>query len=339
LSVAVVERHGKFGQETSSRNSEVIHAGIYYPPGSLKAVLCRRGRDLLYATCDAHNIPCHRLGKLMVAVEENELPGLAALYRRGRENGVDDLELLDAAALNRLEPAVRGVAALWSPSTGIIASHALMLYYQQAAKTGGVMFAFGCTVAAIRRLVDAWEISTTAGDRFTTRRVINAAGLGAATISRLAGIPTPTVYYARGCYVGYSGRSPVKRLIYPVPGPACHGLGIHATLDLAGRLRFGPDVTYVDTIDYRIPDNTPDLFLPAIHRYLPEINRARLHQDTAGIRPKLQGPTDDRIHDFYLRDESERGFPGLINLLGIESPGLTAAPAIAEHVAGMLERT
>ena len=332
----LVERHGKFGQETSSRNSEVVHAGIYYPAGSLKARLCVAGRHELEELCRRQGIGFKRLGKLIVAVEEDEEEELSRLLDLGRENGVEGLELLGQAAVRRLEPAVRARSALFSPLTAIIDSHELMRFLLFRVREARAVVAFNTGIERIFREGESFRLECGDGYSFWSRRVVNAAGHGAVALSRELGIPTPEVYPARGCYFSYSGRSPVTRLIYPVPPARGKGLGIHATIDLGGRLRFGPDLEYVEGADdFRVPEGLRPKFAAAVARYLPGLDTARLEPEMAGIRPRLQGPEDD-FCDFLIREESEAGFPGFINLLGIESPGLTAAPAIAEEVAKLL---
>ena len=332
----LVERHGKFGQETSSRNSEVVHAGIYYPTGSLKARLCVAGRRELEELCRRQGIGCKPLGKLIVAVEEDEEEELARLFGLGRENGVEGLELLGKSAVRRLEPAVRARAALFSPVTAILDSHELMRFFLFRAREAGAVAAFNTGIEKIRREGEGYRLECGGGYSFFSRWVINAAGHGAMALSRGLGIPTPEVYPARGCYFGFPGSSPVSRLIYPVPPARGKGLGIHATLDLGGRLRFGPDLEYVENHDdFRVPERLRPKFAAAVARYLPGLDTARLEPEMAGIRPRLQGPEDD-FCDFLIREESGAGFPGFINLLGIESPGLTAAPAIAEEVSGLI---
>ena len=335
----VVERHEGFGRETSSRNSEVVHAGIYYPPGSLKAKLCVQGRRQLYELCREQGIPCRQLGKLIVAVTTGEEEQLEINLAQGRENGVEDLELITARRCRELEPAVNTRAALFSPSTGIIDSHSLMRFYYQQAKSRGATFAFNTEINDVEPAAKGYLL-TTAPDsfRFSSAMVINCAGLGAADVSRKTGISTPPVHYAKGCYFSYTGTSPVKHLVYPVPPAGGHGLGIHATLDLGGRLRFGPDLEYLEKPDYLVDNARKELFCRAVKRYLPDLDENRLEPEMAGIRPRLQGP-EDEWKDFIIREEKEAGFPGFFNLLGIESPGLTAAPAIADQVAALVENS
>lgn len=333
----VVERHESFGRETSSRNSEVIHAGIYYPPGSLKARLCVQGRRQLYELCRRYDIPCRQLGKLIVAVTTDEEEQLEINLAQGRKNGVSDLELISAGRCRKLEPATKTRGALFSPSTGIIDSHSLMRFYRQQAKSLGAVFAFNTEIKTIKRQPNNYILETAPDFYcFSTEIIINCAGLDAANLSRKTGIPTPPIHYAKGCYFSYAGPSLVKRLLYPVPPAGGHGLGIHATLDLGGRLRFGPDLEYLEKPDYLVDNSRKEAFCRDIKRYLPDLDGGRLEPEMAGIRPRLQGP-GDKWMDFIIREEKEAGFPGFINLLGIESPGLTAAPAIADLAASILQ--
>ena len=336
--VVILERRAKHGQETSSRNSEVIHAGIYYPAGSLKARLCLEGNRLLYDLCARHGISHARLGKLITAVSAEELPALDALRARAAENGVA-LEPLTAAQVHALEPHVQSAGGLLSPTTGIVSAHELMDYYLHAAQARGAVLQTRSEVVGLTRSSDDWQVGvrTPEGeDSFTAERVVNAAGLDADHIAALAGIDVDAAGYrqhwAKGCYfsaVGHAGLA--SRLVYPVPGT--HSLGVHVVLDLAGRLRFGPDVTWLDerTQDYAVDPLLRPVFAESVRRLFPQIEDEELEPDMAGIRPKLQ-PKGGAARDFVIADEEARGYPGLFNLIGIESPGLTAAPAIARYV-------
>jgi len=342
----LVEQHQGFGRETSSRNSEVIHAGIYYPADSLKARLCVNGRRQIYQLCQKYDIPYKKIGKIIVATSSNEEQYLADLLERGRENGVEDLAILSSGETNTLEPQVKAISALHSSTTGIIDSHNLMRLFYQQAKDSGTIISFNNKISDIHPANQDFQLSCHTGNdgnyTFTSQIVINCAGLGAAELSRSLTIPTPAIHYAKGSYFSYSGRSPLSRLVYPAPPIAGHGLGIHATLDLGGRLRFGPDLEYCpdteysDESKYKVDENLQHKFASAIHRYLPTLDPALLTPDMAGIRPRLQGP-DDGFCDFIIREEIAGGAPGFINLLGIESPGLTAAPAIADTVASFID--
>lgn len=335
-SVVILERERRFGTVTSSRNSEVIHAGLYYPPGSLKERLCVEGRKKLYAFCEAHHVPHSKCGKLILAAEEAELPALEAIAARAAGAGIHDMAWLDPAGVAALEPQTRCVRALLSPSTGIIDSHAYMLALLGEAEDHGAMIAYGVDVHSIACAPDGWTIGT-ADTTFHASTLVNAAGLGAqglaALISDLAPQHIPPLHLAKGSYFAYSGRVPFRHLIYPVPVPG--SLGTHLALDLAGQARFGPDIEWVDSIDYDVdPARKPD-FVAAARKIWPSIDPARLHPAYAGIRPKLSGPGEPAA-DFVIQGPEAHGLVGLINLFGIESPGLTASLAIADHVAAMV---
>lgn len=337
--VVIVESGPTIGSETSSRNSEVIHAGIYYPQGSLKAALCVSGRTALYRYCQARGVPHRRCGKLLVAVEEGQLHALEALAAKALANGVEDLQALSQAAALALEPNLRCAAALFSPSTGIIDSQQLMLSYLGDAENAGAALALRTPVIRGRRRADHWQISLGGDepDDLSTRHVINAAGLKASHVARALGLApdrVPTTHYAKGSYFTLSGgKPPFSHLVYPMPEPG--GLGVHVTLDLGGRIRFGPDVEWIDKIDYEIDSERADRFYPAIRRYYPALADGALAPGYTGIRPKLS--RDPRVDsDFMIATEADHGAPGLISLYGIESPGLTASLALAERVATSL---
>ena len=337
----LLEQHDSFGQETSSRNSEVVHAGIYYPKDSLKARLCIAGRRQIYQLCQDHGIAHQRLGKIIVATSADEEEYLANLLKRGLENGVEELKMLSSGESHALEPLVKAKTALLSPVTGIVDSHNLMRLFYHQAKEAQATIAFNTKIAEVIPVNPGFLLNCKTTDdnenfTFSSNLVINCAGLGAAQLSRSAKIPTPTIHYAKGSYFSYSGRSPLSRLVYPAPPTGGHGLGIHATLDLGGRLRFGPDLEYCDEPDYQVDEKSHAKFATAIQRYLPSLDPAKLIPDMAGIRSRLQGPNDP-ICDFIIREESSAGAPGFINLLGIESPGLTVAPAIADEIAARLD--
>ena len=333
--VVVLERAYTIGFETSSRNSEVIHGGLYYPHGSLKATACVEGRERLYAYCADHGVPHARLGKLIVATEEAELPGVENIEKSARANGVDNLEWLSAAEAQRLEPELNCVAALLSPSTGIIDSHALMLAYQGDAEAAGAFVAFRSPVLSGRVGNDGFRLEV-GGDEPTTigcRMLVNAAGLTAPALARvIEGVPPETIppaYFCRGVYFTLSARSPFRRLIYPVPVPG--GLGVHITLDLAGQARFGPDVEWIESIDYGVDPRRGDAFYAAVRRYWPGLRDGALQPGYAGIRPKISSPTEPAA-DFVVQGPEAHGVPGLVNLYGIESPGLTASLPLADEV-------
>ena len=337
--LVVLERRERHGQETSSRNSEVIHAGMYYPPGSLKARLCVRGNALLYEACGRLGIPHRRLGKLIVAVGQAEIPDLERLLARGRENGVE-LELVPGGRARALEPAVPALAAVHSPNTGIVSAHGLMDALLQIARAHGALLRTGAELVGVARHGDGYALTARHGDAtetFTSERIVNAAGLECDTVASLAGIDVDAagyrLGYCKGSYfaVGPSRSGLVRRLVYPVP--SADTLGVHVVLDLDGRMRFGPDVEYLPDrrLDYSVTETKRAAFADAARRLVPEIRDEELSPDIAGIRPKLHGP-GGVTRDFVIREESDRGLPGLVSLIGIESPGLTASLAIAEHV-------
>ena len=345
--VVVIEASDTIGTEVSSRNSEVIHAGIYYPSGSRKAVHCVRGRERLYAYCRRHGVGHERIGKLIVATSDAQRDTLDAIARRAAANGVDDLRRLERAEVLRLEPALHAVAALHSPSTGIVDSHGLMLALQGDAEDRGALIAFCSRVtrgavqggggAGIELCVeDAGGSETT----FRAGIVVNSAGLDAQGVARtIGGVPDdaiPPLHYARGCYFTMSERSPFSHLIYPVPEEG--GLGVHVTLDLAGQCRFGPDVEWIDTLDYTVDPARADRFYPVIRSYWPELRDGALMPGYAGIRPKVAGPGEP-AGDFLVVGPKRHGVPGLVHLFGIESPGLTSALSLADEVCGELGLT
>jgi L-2-hydroxyglutarate oxidase LhgO len=337
--VVVLEREGCIGSATSSRNSEVIHAGIYYPRDSAKARLCVRGRRLLYAYCAERGVAHARTGKIIVATGADQRDRLAAIAAAAAANGVDDLRPLGAADLARLEPELSGVAGLLSPSTGLLDSHGFMLALQGEAEDHGTMIAFGTGFLAARPAGRGLEVEATAGGetlRLRARLVVNAAGLDAGAVAAgIAGLPPAhrrAVHFCKGSYFGLTGRAPFRHLIYPVPER--DGLGVHLTLDLAGRARFGPDTEWVDRLDYAVDPGRARGFYAAIRRYWPALPDGALRPDYAGIRPKLF-PAGGPATDFVIEGPATHGVPGLVNLFGIESPGLTAALAIAEEVVAL----
>lgn len=337
--VVILEAERSFGTGTSSRNSEVIHAGLYYPTGSLKAGLCVAGRDALYAYCRERGLPHRRCGKLIVATESSQLDRLTALQTKARANGVTDLVPLDPAAVKAMEPAIRCVAALWSPSTGIIDSHALMLSYLGDVEAAGGAIAYESPLVggAVTREGLVLEVGGAAPCTILARTVVNAAGLGAQAVARLIrGVPpgsVPPLHLAKGNYYALSGRSPFSRLIYPIPEPG--GLGVHVTIDLGGQARFGPDVEWVEQVGYDVDPARAERFYAAVRRYWPELPDDALVPGYAGIRPKLVGP-GAADSDFLIQGPAEHGVPGLVNLYGIESPGLTASLALADRAVASL---
>ncbi len=340
IEVVVLEGADCIGSGTSSRNSEVIHAGIYYPTGSLKSRLCVRGRDMLYEYCETRGVPYRNCGKVIVAVDEEQVARLEALHRKAQDNGVDCLVPLDAAGLRAKEPEVVGTAALWSPVTGIVDTHGLMLAFQGEAEDHGAMIAFESPIDSGLVTPGGIEIATGGGEplRLRCRMLVNAAGLHAhALAERTEGLEPPhrpRHRYARGVYFSYSGRVPFSRLIYPVPVPG--GLGTHLTLDMAGGARFGPDVEWIDEVDYHVDPGRKPAFLAAARAIWPDIDPSRLQPGYAGVRPKLSGPGEPAA-DFLISGPAEHRLAGLVNLFGIESPGLTASLALADEVARRLD--
>ncbi|MEJ0003172.1 MAG: NAD(P)/FAD-dependent oxidoreductase [Pararobbsia sp.] len=340
--VLILEGAGSIGTGTSSRNSEVVHAGLYAPPDWLKTRLCVEGRRRLHAYCELHHIPFRRCGKLVVATDETQLAGLDALAERARRNGVDGLRRLDAAEAAALEPDLRCHAALLSPDTGIVDSHQLMLALLGDAERDGALLAVHSPFESAEVRDDGFVIH--AGDdplaplTLHARCVVNAAGLEASAVAAsLRGLPAQCVrrqWFARGNYFSAAQRVPFSHLIYPLPNPA--GLGIHLSLDLGGQARFGPDVEWVDEIAYDVDAARAAQFYPAIREYWPALADDALQPAYSGIRPKLvrQGEANA---DFAIDGPAHHGIAGLVNLFGIESPGLTASLAIAAHVAGLLE--
>ena len=339
--IVVLEKNAATGQETSSRNSEVVHAGLHYPPNSLKSVLCIEGNGLIYGLFERGLFKAKKLGKLIIATDPNEVLALQGIHKNALAAGVADLELLDGDGARRLEPALKAVAALYSPNTGIVDSHGLMEYLAAKARNGGAKLVTNSAVDLLEKTTGGFIVGINGGEyRFHSRIVINAAGLYADRVAALAGIDISQaglkLKWCKGDYFAYGKRSPVSRVVYPVPHRDAHVLGIHATLDLGGRLRFGPDAEYVDTIDYRIAPGEKEAFAEAAKKLIPSLEAEHFHPDTSGIRPRLQGPGED-FRDFVIAEESARGLPGLINLIGIESPGLTASLAIGNLVGRMVD--
>ncbi len=358
--VIVVEAASGIGTGVSSRNSEVIHAGLYYPAGSLKARHCVRGKAMLYAYCAERGVPARACGKLVVATHNGQIATLLDLQSRGGANGVHDLQMLSGEEARRREPALRAVAALWSPSSGIVDSHGLMLSLQGDLERSGGVVAFQTRVRSFARHGASIDVITEPsssgpgpGEPMTlrARRVVNAAGLFAVGLARSAidlqprpqtrpGFDWPHAHFARGRYFSLSSQSPFRHLIYPVPEPG--GLGVHLTLDLAGQARFGPDVQWmpeaqdagaatIDRFDYAVDEALRDRFATEIQHYWPDLPAASLAPAYSGIRPKLSGPGETAA-DFAILGPAEHGIGGLVHLLGIESPGLTSALSIADDV-------
>ena len=336
--ICIFEKNHSFGLETSSRNSEVIHAGLYYPLDSLKTKLCIEGRDLLHELCPKTQIPYKKLGKIIVAQSEEEIGQLEILHRRGIDNGITDLTLLSRSDLKSIEPNISGTAGLLSPSTGVIDSHSLMQFFYQNSLDNGAKFLFDTTVVGLEKTGDGFKVQISDWEGVTTltsRVVINSGGLNADEIAQFAGIDVDQanykLHYCKGDYFSLSSKwkNKVGRLIYPSPETA--GLGIHLTLSLDGRMRLGPGIHYADKIDYKVDITQKAAFYESAKEYLPFIEKSDLQPDFSGIRPKLQAPLQP-FRDFVITGEQSNGLPGLINLIGMESPGLTASPAIARYV-------
>ena len=336
--VLVLEAANAIGTETSSRNSEVIHAGIYYPQGSLKARLCVQGKAMLYDYCGARGVPYRRCGKLIVATAPEQLAQLDGIKQRAAINGVDDLQWLSRDEARALEPELECVAALLSPSTGIVDSHALMLTLLGDLENAGGLLALNSPLSQAQCASNAIHIEANDGTRISARTVVNAAGLHAPDLARrfegLNPIHVPRAAYAKGNYFTLSGRAPFNHLIYPVPEAA--GLGVHLTLDLGGQAKFGPDVQWVDgPHDLVVDASRGQGFYAEVRKYWPGLQDGALAAGYAGIRPKIHGP-HEAAADFLIQGPSDHGVAGLVNLFGIESPGLTSALAIGAHVAEML---
>ena len=341
--VFVFEKNRTFGLETSSRNSEVIHAGIYYPEDSLKAKLCVEGKSLLYELCDRHDIAYKKLGKIIVAASENETAQLEKLYEQGRKNGVEDLMLLSQTELKKLEPNVEARAGLLSPSSGILDSYTLLKFLYSQAREKGAEFVFNTEVIGIERAGAKYKVQIKDRDgisAFVAHVIVNCAGLNSDKIAQLAGIDIAKagykLHYCKGEYFSLSSkyRNLVSRLIYPVPEQVGHGIHLRQGLD--GRVLLGPSAHYVEAIDYAVDETQKQAFYNSTKRFLPLVELEDLAPESAGIRPKLQGP-GETFRDFVIAHEEKASFPGLINLIGIESPGLTASLAIARYVGRMVD--
>ena len=331
--VVVAERAEVIGGESSSRNSEVIHAGIYYPRGSLKARLCVTGKALLYDYCATHQVAHRRCGKLIVATSKGQLETLEGYRASALANGAGALEWLDQAAVRAMEPEVAALAGVHSPSTGIIDSHGFMQSLLGDLERLGGALALNAEVTEMERNGNRLRV-VAGGHELDASWLVNSAGLEAPNLARMLSPDAPAPYYARGRYYAYSGASPFRRLVYPVAEPG--GLGVHVTLDLGGQARFGPDVAWIDRIDYGFDDSQRAAFVGAIRRYYPGLDESRLHPGYTGIRPKITAPGAPAA-DFRIDGPAEHGVPGLVNLLGIESPGLTASLAIAQGVAAIVD--
>jgi L-2-hydroxyglutarate oxidase LhgO len=337
--VIVLEKNDSFGREISSRNSEVIHAGIYYPKEFLKGRLCLWGNRLLYGWCERHAVPYRRIGKLIVATSSEECAALDRIKRTAEDNGVEGLQYLGQSQLKSQEPEVNALSALFSPNTGIVDSHRLMYTFLRSAEQKGAIVTYRSKVTALRFDGSVWDLEINDGEyRIGAKAVINSAGLDSDRIAALAGIDIDAAgYRLKPCKGNYFSAAPaprIRHLIYPVPLKNNIGLGIHATLDLSNRVRFGPDHQYLSIdppYDYAVDEALKPAFHASIRKYLPDISANSLSPEMSGIRPKIQG-SGDPMKDFVIQEESERGLPGLINLIGIESPGMTACLAIGQYI-------
>jgi len=343
--VYVLEKNESFGLETSSRNSETIHAGIYYAKGSLKATTCVAGNALLYELCARHGIPCLKTGKLVVATRDEEMEGLDALLANWRENDVRGLEMISRAEVKRLEPNVEAVAAIRVPSSGIIDAHALMRFFVARAKENGAEIVYMSNVVGIEKASNGYLVAvedSQSSFSFQTEVLVNSAGLLSDTVAQLAGIDVDResyrLHFCKGEYFSVSSakQNLVSSLIYPVPDPAAGGTGIHNVFDIERRMRLGPNARYLDEIDYTVDASQKTSFFKAVRGFFPFIELEDLEPEMAGIRPKLYGPGETH-RDFVIRHEKDKGLPGLIDLVGIESPGLTSAPAIAALIEGLVK--
>lgn len=337
--VVILEAESAFGTHTSARNSEVIHAGIYYATGSLKAQVCVAGKKLLYRYCEEHGIAHRRIGKVIVASDETQIEGLREYRAQAETNGVLDLEWLDANQLHELEPHVRSIAGVLSPSTGIIDSHGLMLAYLGDAQAHNAALALESPVVGGALEDDGIRLDIGGAEPMSLKcsTVINSAGLSAQAVAKsIAGVPAQTIppsFYAIGHYYTLAGKAPFRRLVYPVARQ--DWLGVHVTIDLGGQVKFGPDFSWIEHIDYRFDETRERAFYEAIRFYYPGLPEGALRPGYTGIRPRITGPGEP-AQDFVLQGESAHGVPGLVNLYGIESPGLTSSLAIAERVAHLL---
>ncbi len=338
--VFLLEKHPTFGQETSSRNSEVIHAGIYYPQGSLKAKLCVEGKSLLYDYCRKYDVPYNNCGKLIVATNDKEISVIKGIKETARKNGVD-LILMQKDQIKEMEPGIFALEALFSPTTGIVDTHSLMKRFETNILINGGQIVYGSEVTGIRKIEMGYEITLLDADKknftFTSGIVINSAGLTSDKISEMAGIRDEKLKI-RFCKGEYFRIKPpknrlLKRLVYPVPLQNMEGIGIHVTIDMGGGVKLGPDVTYLESniYDYRVTPSKQEAFWISARKFLPFLEFDDLVPEMAGIRPKTQGPGEP-IRDFYIMEESDRGCRGFINLIGMESPGLTSCIAIANYV-------
>jgi L-2-hydroxyglutarate oxidase LhgO len=344
----LIEKHPTFGQETSSRNSEVIHAGIYYTKDSLKSKLCVEGKILLYDFCRKYDVPFNNCGKLIVATTDEEISVIEGIRQTAIKNGVDDLKVLDKKQIATLEPNIFALKALYSPSTGIVDSHALMKQFESNTINNGGQIVYGSEVRGIKKIDGGYEIKLLDADKqdysFTSGIVINSAGLTADKISEMVGIEDDKlkIIFCKGEYfrINPPKNRLIKRLVYPVPHQNMEGIGIHITIDMGGGVKLGPDVQYLESnvYDYKLTPSKQEAFFISAKKFLPFLEFDDIAPEMAGIRPKTQKP-GEALHDFYIEEESNRGYPGFINLIGMESPGLTSSLAIAKYVSNLIKNT
>lgn len=344
--VFLIEKHLSFGQETSSRNSEVIHAGIYYTKNSLKSKLCNEGKRLLYDYCKKYDVPYKNCGKLIVATSEEEISIIEGIRQTAIQNGVDDLQLFNQEQISELEPNIFALKALFSPSTGIVDSHSLMKQYETNAVNNGCQIVYGSEVTGIERTREGYKVSLLDSDKkdyvFTSKIIINSAGLTSDKISGMVGIEDDNlkILFCKGEYFRLNPPKNrlINRLVYPVPHHNMEGIGIHVTIDMGGGVKLGPDVRYLDSnvYDYKVTASKQEAFYNSAKKFLPFIEFDDLSPEMAGIRPKIQKPGEP-LRDFYIAEESDKGCQGFINLIGMESPGLTSSIAIAKYVKGLIE--
>jgi L-2-hydroxyglutarate oxidase LhgO len=346
--VFLIEKHTTFGQETSSRNSEVIHAGIYYTRDSLKAKLCIEGKRLLYDYCEKYDVPFKNCGKLIVATSEKEIQVIEGIRQTAINNGVDDLVLLNREQISEMEPNIFALKAIYSPSTGIIDSHSLMKQYETNSINNGCQIVYGSEVTGIKRIENGYEITLLDSDKknysFTSGVVINSAGLTSDKVSGMLGLYDDNlkIMFCKGEYfrVNPPKNKLISRLIYPVPHENMEGIGIHVTIDMGGGVKLGPDVKYLESneYDYKLTPSKQEAFYKSARKFLPFLEFDDLAPEMAGIRPKIQKPGEP-LRDYYIMEESKKGYPGFINLIGMESPALTSSIAIAKFVNGLIDNS
>ena len=343
--VFLIEKHTSFGQETSSRNSEVIHAGIYYTKDSLKARLCVEGKWMIYDYCKKYDIPYNNCGKLIVATSEEEISVIEGIRLTALKNGVDDLSFLEREQISELEPNIFALKALFSPSTGIVDSHSLMKQYETNSYNNGCQIVYGSEVTGISQIENGYKINLFDADKnnysFATRIIINSAGLTSDKVSEMVGISDDSlkIHFCKGEYfrINPPKNRLINRLIYPVPHQKMEGIGIHVTIDIGGGVKLGPDVKYLESniYDYKVTPSKQEAFYKSAKKFLPFLEFDDIAPEMAGIRPKIQKPGEP-LRDFYIMEETIRGYPGFINLIGMESPGLTSSIAIAKYVNGLI---